>query len=54
MKDAHFLKKMRETIENRQKVEKMKEKDKKMQYEHLLKKLETQKQERLSKLSTDQ
>ena len=52
-KDLKFLTKLRETIDNRQKAEKMKEKDKQMRYEHMLKKLEAQKKERLSKLSYD-
>lgn len=42
-KDLKFLTKMRETIDNRQRAEKMKEKDKAMRYEHMLKKLEAQK-----------
>jgi hypothetical protein len=42
-KDLKFLTKLRETIDNRQKAEKMKEKDKQMRHEHMLKKLEAQK-----------
>ena len=53
MKDQKFLAKMHDTLENRKKVVEIKEKDKQMRYQHMIKNLEKKKLERLSNLGGD-
>ncbi len=43
MKDQQFLAKMHDTLENRKKAVEMKEKDKQMRYQHMMKNLEKKK-----------